>query len=291
MKKPPLTLIILTCFLLALPLGGFALDLTVTGGLGNVNFDPASQESLGSGAFSPSDLYPLGQIRVDWDYSEVIRCGAAFERDPLLRNMISTNVEFITGPVRLDMGPFMGVFNTDNDDITPGISAAASLEIPGILFGAVKVSSTIGAGLTMPGDYIQEGGEMTLGFWVPHVIASLSITSRGFTEQLTEALVTRDEHIRYQLGAEVFSKNVPYTVHIDMGYQSLRRSYITGTVQTDELRSIYAGFEAIFAVLPSIKLILGAEAPIYSWGKAPLKAPPQTTFMYRAHTGVSLSFF
>jgi hypothetical protein len=283
--------LILTGFLLALPLGGFALDITVTGGLGNVNFDPKSQESLGQGVFSPSALYPLGQLRVDWDYSEAIHCGAAIERDPLLRNMISTNVGFTTGPVRLDMGPFMGVFNTSNDNITPGISAAAGLELPGIIFGSFKVSSTIGAGVKKPGDYIQEGGEITLGFWAPHVIAALSVTSRGFTEQLTEALVTMDERIRYQMGVDVFAKNVPYTVHIDMGYQSLKRSYIAGAVQTDELRSIYAGFEAVFTVRPSIKLILGAEAPIYSWGQAPMKAPPPTTVLFRAHTGVSLSFF
>jgi hypothetical protein len=289
MKIPRL---ILTGLLLALPLGGSALDLTVTGGLGNAQFDPKSQESLGPEVFSPSGPYPLGQIRVDWDYSEAIHCGAAIERDLLLRNMISANVAFTTGPVRLDMGPFMGVFNTGNDDITPGISVAASLEIPGIVFGSFKVSSTIGAGVSMPGDYIQEQEEITLGFWAPHIIAALSITSRGFTERVTEALTTRDNQIRYQLGADVFAKNVPYTVHIDMGYQSLKRSYITGgPVQTDELRSIYAGVEAAFAIQPSIKLILGAETPIYSWGQAPLRAPSSNTVLYRAHTGVSLSFF
>jgi hypothetical protein len=288
MKIPRLIIIPL---LLSLPLGGFALDLTVTGGLGNAAFDGGRRESLGEGVFSPSPLYFLGQIRVDWDYSDVISFSAALERDPLLRNRISTNVGFTTGVIRLDMGPFMGVFNTKKDGTTAGISTAASLEIPGILFASVKVASTIGAGIKVTGDYIQESGEINLGFWVPHVVTTLSVKNKGFTEQAADNLIIMDEQIRYQLGADVFAKNIPYTVHIDMGYQSLKRSYISSApAKTDELKSIYAGFEAVFTARPFVKLILGAEAPIYSWGQAPLKAPPMSTLMFRVHTGVSLSF-
>jgi hypothetical protein len=282
---------VLLGLLLGLPLGGFSLDLTLKGGLGNMNFDPERREALGEGVFSPSGIYPLGQIRIDWEYSGTMNFSAAFERDPLLRNTIGANVGFTTGVIRLDMGPFMGFFNTPGDTMTPGISTAINLEIPGRVFASVKVASTIGAGLKVQGGYVQESGEISLGFWVPYVVVTLGVKNRGFTEQITDNLVIMDEQIRYQFGADVFAKNVPYTVHIDMGYQSLKRSYVTPEpVATDELKSIFVGFEAVFTIRPFTRLILGAESPLYSWGEAPLKAPPINTPLFQAHAGVSLSF-
>jgi hypothetical protein len=189
--------------------------------------------------------------------------------------------------LRLEFGPFVGLFNTGERIISPGIAAALGLEFPGILFGSLKGASTIGSLALFPGDFIQETGEIAVGFWVPYAVCTLSIDTKSFTERKTDELLVKDEHTRYQFRADVFTKNVPYTIRVDLGYQSLKRSYSpegSGS-ETDELKSVYAGFEGTYRIVPAFQLILGAEMPVYIWGEKPLKGPERKTFMYQFHAG------
>jgi hypothetical protein len=261
----------------------FGLDFRLAGGLGNLAFDKDREQALGAETFE-SVKYPFGLVRLEGDYSDIISFDVGFEMDPILRNRITTNISFNTDYIRLDIGPFMGAFNTKEKIINPGISSTLTLEIPGILSGSVSAASTLGAAVNTPGDYLQEMGEIALGFWIPHVICTLSLQSKAFTEQADTDLVTKDERIRYQLRADVFSKNVPYTVYVDMGYQSLKRSYITSVTDTDEYKSIYTGFEATLRLNSFFKLILGAEMPVYSWAEKPLTKPGKSLF-FQAHAG------
>jgi hypothetical protein len=264
----------------------FGLDFRVAGGLGNLAFDKDRTGPLGSETFE-FVYHPFGLVRLEGDYSDIISFDAGFEMDPILRNRIITNISFNTDYVRFDIGPFMGAFNTEEKIINPGIGSTLTLELPGIIFGSVSAASTLGAAVNARGDYLQEAGEIALGFWIPHVICTLSLQSRAFTEKAEGDLVIKDERLRYQLRADVFAKNVPYTVYVDIGYQSLKRSYtniIAGQTDTDEFKSIYTGFEATFRLNSFFKLILGAEMPVYSWPEKPLKKPDRGLF-FQAHTG------
>ncbi|MDR2109952.1 MAG: hypothetical protein LBP32_01450 [Spirochaetaceae bacterium] len=276
--------------MLLLPAMVFALDLTVVGGLGNMAFDTDRTGSLGAQnqAFQVN-YFPFGQVRLAGDYSNFISFAAAFERDPVLRNRVTTDFGLNIGYFRLNVGPFMGPFNTREKIITPGLTAGLTLEIPGIFFGSIAAGSTIGTTLRTPGEYLQQTGEITLGFWLPHVISALSVNLRSFSEQEGGDLVIQDELVRYQFSAEVFTKNVPYTVHIDMGYQTLERSYSSAAQSdSDKLKSVFLGFESYVRLNPFVKLILGAEMPVYSWGEKPLRNPH--TVIFQAHTGVLITF-
>jgi hypothetical protein len=277
-----------------IPQAAFGLDIRIAGGFGNLAFDKDGTGSLGlRDETFDSAKYPFGLVRLEGDYSDIISFDAGFELDPILRNRITTNISFYTSYIRFDIGPFMGLFNTEGKIINPGISSVLTLEIPGILFGSVSAASTLGASVSTRGDYLQESGGIALGFWIPYVICTLSLESKAFTEQADQNLVTKDERMRYQLRADVFKKNVPYTVYVDIGYQSLKRSYTTTTIvttpaaipgnadtitsvtvtDTDEFKSIYTGFEATLRMNSFLKLILGAEMPVYSWAEKPLKKP------------------
>jgi hypothetical protein len=277
--------------LLIVPGTVFTVDLTIRGGAGNMAFDPEETASLGGRGegFSPRP-YPIALVQAAGEYSSLISYSMAIERDPILRNRLTTNFGFTLGFIRLDVGPFMGFFNSWERIITPGISAGVTLEWPGILFGALGAGSTIGSGIRSYGDYTQETGSAVLGFWVPHVVNTLGVNLKRFTKQVDDTLITEDEWLRYHLRAEVFTKNVPYTVLVDMGYQTLKRSYFTPLqTETDTLKSVFLGFETTFRINSIVKIILGAEMPVYSWGEASLKNP-RDVVLYQAHTGIVLTF-
>jgi hypothetical protein len=265
-----------------------ALDLRVAGGAGNTFFDPERTSTLGStgSRFEPF-LSPFGLVSVEGEYSDVVDYRASFDRDPVLGNRILANMGFNFSFLKLEIGPFAGLFNTENRVIRPGVTAALEIDYPGILFGSLKGSSTIGSPVLFSGDFIQETGDLAFGFWVPHVICTFSINHKSFTERKSDELLVKDELTRYQFRADVFTKNVPYTIRIDMGYQSLKRLYAPagGGSDTDEFKSVFAGFEGTYRVLPSLQLILGMEMPVYFWGEKPLKGPERPVFMYQFHAG------
>ncbi|MDR1375164.1 MAG: hypothetical protein LBJ24_09355 [Treponema sp.] len=278
-----------SCFVLAGILlclsPALAVDLTIKGGAGNMAFDQDRTSFLDDKRFE-ANYFPFGLVQLDGVYADFINYRIGFDRDPVLRNRLITNISFNFEYVHLDIGPFIGPFNNRDRVITPGISAGLTAEWPGVLFGRLTAGSTIGAGLNDNGDYIQQHGEIALGFWVPHVINTLSVSLRSFTEQ-TGGQRIEDRRTRCQYAAEVFSKNVPYTVHIDMGYQTLERSYSAGG--TDTLKSVFLGFETAVRINPVVKALLGAEMPIYSWGEKPLRNSGGTA-LFQAHTGLVLSF-
>jgi hypothetical protein len=277
--------------LLIVPGTVFSLDLTLKGGAGNWSFDKDGVTSLGSaeGKFGPN-WYSLGLIRISGDYSDLISYGAAIERDPILRNRISTDFGLNFSFIHLNIGPFMGILNSRDRIINPGISVGLAMEWPGIPFGSVRAGSTLGAGLDDPGDYTQETGEMALGFWLPHVINTLSVSYKRYREQSNIILATRDEQLRYQYTAEVFSKNVPYTVEIDMGYQILKRAYNAFFLtDTDTLKSVFLGLETTIRINPILTILLGGEIPVYSWGEKPMRNPGNA-LLFQAHTGFIISF-
>jgi hypothetical protein len=276
--------------LLLVPVYTFALDLKVSGGLGNNVFSPGARAPLGEGQFSPS-YFPLALVDLRGNFSNMIGFAVTFERDPILRNRINAGVGIDTDYLHLDIGPFIGVFNAAEKPLNPGITAALGLKIPGIIFGSVTAASTIGNSLVKPGDYTQEWGEVSLGTWIPYVLGAVTINMSGFTERISMDLIRKDERVRYQLDADVFAKNVPYAIYIDMGYQTLKRMYIgADQIQTDELRSIYVGFEAVFTISPVFSILAGLEMPAYTWGAPPLKGPPINTPLFQTHAGVVISF-
>ena len=269
-----------------------ALEIEIKGGAGNMAFDDEAENALvTSGQDYVPRHFPVAQINIKGDYSELLDFSFRFERSPLLRSralgLIGLNLKY----GRFEIGPLIGIFNTKEQPLSAGISGGIVLQYPGIIFGALRASSTLASPLSISGDHIQSDGEAVIGFWVPNVICSTSVNIKNFTCLMSDELLTRDTHIRYQVSADVHSKNVPYTVRVDMGYQTLSRSYRSmGSTKTDELKSVYAGFEGTWRIIPSLRFILGLEMPLYSWTGAPLKKYDPKMVLYQVQTGVILTF-
>jgi hypothetical protein len=265
----------------------YALDLRVLGGMGNLSFDPGREAAVGAGARIGPSIYPLGAVSLDGKFSEIADFSFTYERDPLLKNRLLANLGVQFGAAKLDFGPFLGLFNGGGQFLNPGVTAALGFEFPGIIFGSLEAASSIGSLAALPGEYLQQTGEIALGFWVPYVVCTLSVNTRAFTQRKSDTLVIKDEATRYQFRADMFTKNVPYTVYIDLGYQSLKRSYAPSgsPSEGDELKSLYAGFELTYQFVPAFRMLLGAEMPVYAWGEHPLKGPERSVFLYEFRAG------
>ena len=265
--------------------GLHALDITVIGGVGNMSFDTASENPLGSGEFK-GNFYPLVRLTVSDQISDSIGCSATLERDPVLRNTLSCDMIIESGFLKLSVGPLFGLFSTWQTPVKPGISAGICFEFPGIIFIDLKGGASFGT-IREKGDYTMELSRIALGFWLPNLVNTISITNHRFTMAKTSSLTTEDELFRVCNRIDIYAKNIPYTISIDMGYQSLKRSY-DGTANGEDLiRAVFLGFETAITIKPSFIFHLGAEVPVYIWGKEPLTRADKH-WCFQAFTGFTI---
>jgi len=295
MRKTVFTLLILGCVLSSRL---FALDLELTGGLGNLAFDKSRTTALSNanvaGAFSPQ-LFPLALVRLSGDYRS-LTWNMGFQRDPLVRNRLFGNLRADLGNFFIEAGPVIGIFNSSKLPLNPGISAALGFAVPGIVFVRADGSSTLGSAMDITGSYFQNTGDLSAGFWVPHVICSLNLDAKNYSSREKANLLVTDALIRYFFRADVYTKNVPYTIRLDLGFQKLSRYYATEKIdsnnnfvkdtETDDFKSVFLGVEGTYTFNSAFRLLLGAEMPVYSWGGRPMKDPPKSAFLFEAHAGI-----
>ena len=301
MKKTLFTLLILCCILapriFSNPLRG--MDLELIGGLGNLAFDQGQKTALSGdpsdpGAFDPQ-YFPLLSARLSGE-SEGFTYSFGFERDPIMRNSLFATVKVEQEYFFVEAGPFFGLFNSSKLPVNPGISTGLGLMIPGKVFIEAKGSSTLAfISMENKGNYSQYAGEVGVGFWVPYVICSLNLSIQNFALREQADLLIEDEAVRYFFRANVHTKNVPYTIRVDLGYQSLRRVYTTWTVdsgaivkksETDEYKSLFVGLEGSYTFSPALKFLLGGEMPVYSWPVRPMQDPPKGSKLFMLRAGV-----
>ena len=291
MKKVSFSVLILGCIL---SFKGFSLDLELIGGLGNLAFDQdlSSALSYQGKAFDP-ELFPLVLARFSGEYMD-LHYNAGFERGPLVRNRLFVNLKLERDYFSIELGPFMGLFNSLSPLLNPGLSAGLSGGVPGIVFARINGSSTLGGITDIPGSYSQSTADISAGFWAPYAICSLNMSIRNFTFRQQNRLI-EDELTRYFFSTDVYTKNVPFTIKIDLGYQSLTRSYnskeVSGTKivnksETDAYKSVFIGLEGTYTFSPKLKFLLGGEMPVFSWGERPMKDPSKSTLLFQARAGV-----
>ncbi len=274
------------CFLLPAFVVG-ALDLETTGSFSNLSFDTARTSSLGTADFEGAYDYGANIVASE-RIGNNLSFSAGFEREPITKNIVFTRVGFDADFIRLSVGPFFGPFNADGSVLTSGLSTTLRLELPGVGFGSFRSDSTIGAGLAAPGDYVQEKSVLALGFWVPNAVVTGTMASNAFTYQSGASTLTVDESVRYECSVDAFKKGVPYTIKVTAAYETLSRSYINTTAETedtDELGLALIGFETTVRIKETFRLKMGMEAALYAWGIGTLGSPDTSTFLYRAWAG------
>ncbi|WP_304224266.1 hypothetical protein [Gracilinema caldarium] len=268
----------------------FALDISLEGSLGNMVFDTSRVTALSDGNQPFAELlYISGTAKLEQPIADSALFAVIFNRDPILRNSLYTTVSFDTGYAKIAVGPFFGLFNAASSLITSGLSTTLTMTLPGVLYGTFRSDTTIGAGITVPGDYVQQRSEMAFGVWGPNTLTSFRLSTKTFTLKQTASLTTVDSVTNYDMVTEVFKKNVPYTAIITLGYQSLKRSYISASTSIDELAALMIGMNATFRFSDAFKIMGGARSPLYAWGVGSLKSPASTAVLYEGIIGIVIS--
>ena len=272
------------------------MEIEIIGGWGNLSYDQTRTSPLSADAgeaFDPQ-IFPLVLLRFSGELKG-LAFNTGFERGPMVKNRLFANVKMDLDYFYFEAGPFLGLFNSPKLPVNPGISATLGLKIPGVIFAQAKGSSTLAfIPMEKRGMHSQYSGELGIGFWVPYVVCSFNTGRENFSQRERTNLLIEDELARYFFRADVYTKNVPYTIRVDLGYQNLSRSYTSpetdGTDivyrgQSDEFKSLYMGLEGIFSIDPGLRLFLGGEMPVYSWAVRPMKDPPKSQMLYQARFG------
>ena len=280
---------VIFCFLLAFMIlisPVFSLDLKFIGGFGNLSFDSDQKSplSIDEERFTPN-FFPLAIVELS-DGFNIVSYNVGFDRSPILRNRLYANIRADWQYFHIHGGPFVGLFNSMGLPVSPGLSAGLGFTVPGIIFVEAAGSSTIGILMDKTDNYFQRSGDISAGFWVPYVICSLNLYLRNFAYRDNSDLLIEDLATRYFFRADVYTKNMPFTICVDLGFEKLSRSYTYSDTDTDELKSVYMGLEGNFSLHPAVKMLLGAHIPVYSWAVRPMGDPPKKSFLFQAWAGV-----
>src|SRR6056297_1416529 len=269
----------------------FSVDLTTLAHGGNILFDKDSKTLEDS--ISGTDYFYGVSIFGKQEIDENITLHAGFKYDPILRYTTYTTVEFSRDFYQIAVGPFFGTFNSWNPIMKSGISTSIRFDYPGVAFASLRSDSSIAARFTKSGDYMQEHNKISVGYYIPHAICSLNLTTKRYVSQQTETLEVDDSFTEYSFEVDIFQKNVPVRVLLSFAYQQLERIY---PISTNSLNSIVIGTDFRIEVSPKVTPLARIDSNVYSFGKAgddSLSLPDSGVGMYlfRSELGAEIHFY
>jgi hypothetical protein len=286
--------------LLVLPAGiSGALDVTTLYHMGNLGFERDAEKPTGE--FEGTDytygLSVFGNHRID----DSLTLEAGLMYDPILRKTVQTRFEYSHNFFRIGVGPFLGVFNTPGTVLKSGISTSVHLEYPGKIFTSLRSDSTISSRFTDKGDYLQEFNKITVGYYVPHAICSLNLTTKRFVTQKTGDLEVDTSFDEYSFDVDIFQKNVPLRLLLSFAFQHTDRIYSTDTATArNALNSLVLGTRFEVSASRRLTLIADVDHNIYSFGsekdasgsESPISMPEKGLglYLFQARIGGTWSF-
>lgn len=291
MKRISLLLALILCISLQ---SLFGLDVTTLVHGGNITFDKESTavQSELSGTDYSYGLSIFGTQEID----ENITLQAGFKYDPVLRYTTYTRFEFSRDFYQIAVGPFFGIFNSWNPIMKSGISTSIRFDYPGVAFASFRSDSSIAARFTKSGDYMQEHNQLSAGYYIPHAICSLNLTTKRYVTQQTDTIEVDDSFTEYSFDVDIFQKNVPVRVLLSFAYQQLERIYSTGAADTEnQLNSLVFGTRFRIEVSPKMTLLAQIDSSVYSFGTAgtdslSLPSTGLGMYLFRSELGAEVHF-
>ena len=243
-------------------------------------------------SFTGLDYFAGGSLFVIHRAADNVSVEAGFLRDDILRSLIYTEIEYQLEYFRLGLGAFLGAFNSPGTLLKSGITTSIGLELPGIAFVRFRSDTSIGGRLVQTGDYLQERSDIAVGFYVPHVICSLNVESKSFTQKRAANLEVVDSLTVYSFKTDIYQKNLPFRILLTFGYQSLDKTYLDGLATPPHtLNSIILGTRLDLNVTRALALIFSLDSSVYTFGQQQLLGvsnPGPGGYLFRAVAGFSL---
>lgn len=254
--------------------------------IGNLDF---ARERPSTATTLPGDEYIWGvTVTGNQELGNGLGIDLSYTDDPTLRHIGYTRVRYSDQFFSITVGPFFGLFNSPSSILQSGLTTSVSLFLPGVARLTLRTDTSLGARLSVEGDYIQELSEISVGFFLPNVLPTLSLTTKRFTER-TAAGEQIDLFTQYALETDIFQKNVPYRVVLLFAFQNNSRQFIEETTSIHSYGSIVLGLETTVELFRAVNLIADLDSSVYTFGReALLGQTNSSTFLFRLSTGVSL---
>jgi hypothetical protein len=254
---------VLAAVLLALWGAAAAGALELTALAGTVSFKPDIGASSGGGPLA--SWHFIGNLGVSQEFGSNFNFDVNLEHHPLLLNRVIARIGFASEYLSLSGGGYLGALNSPISAVSPGITFEAEAAKQGIIFGNFRFDTVLGADpLGSSGSYAQEHTKLRAGFWVPNVIVSLNALSWIYRENRESAIVT-NKWVQYFFSADVYKKNVPYRIRVDLGYETLTWDISRSSGDKYVFKALFVGAEYYCRFNPAISITVGAEVPVYSW--------------------------
>lgn len=287
----------LTCAIAAILLSTAVsgLEIGLEGKISNIGFPWAQVDptAVTITQFPVDQLFWGAKVFLSDTIAENLYIYANFDMDPVLRNSLSATIEYRMNFLRISAGPIFGLFNSPTTFLKSGLASRIELEWPGLGVFKAESNSSLGGGLQVAGDFLQESSDFMLGVYIGNTICSANVISKKFQYQVSPVTVTSDVLTEYSFKADIFKKNVPYNILMTIGYRSLTKSFVISDIQTnDTLGAAIIGAKVTVAPFKQLKLIADMEGAVYSLGLENLanRSPAMTSFIFKAGIGVSWSF-
>ncbi len=282
--------LILSIALLLIAANSFSLELSSSFGWDNSSFDQSRTSTFGasSGRFSPK-----GQLVWNVGMHETLNENAWVQievaRSPITKDKVKALFGLDYTMVSVSAGPILSPFITEEKILGAGLASDLNFRFPGIAFIQVANETSLGAGLTLKGDYFQSNSRLELGFGLPNVILSGRIDLDEIIIKKGSDLITNDRKTHYQLISSFFKKNIPYTLQVRLGYRHLIRAIsIAGVEAKDTLHCVSIGLGGNIDIHPRISVFADGEAFLSPWTSGSMRKPANSTFLYSASGGIRL---
>lgn len=267
--------------------GAFSIDFTILGDGGNLLF--AADRGAAATDFPVNQFFYAGSLTATQEVNDQLGLELQFARDPILKNIATTELFYRADFFTIGVGPFFGLFNSRAALIQTGIRSSVRLNLGSVAYVSFGSANSIGGRLVDVGDYIQEASEARLGFYTPNALPSLFLTSERYTEQQAGGEVSR-ARTRYGLQVDLFQKNTPYTIVVTLGYQDLTNTYPGSPRISHRLNSLTVGVRLDLTLLPGFTYLLDLDSSLYSFGGEQLAGLTiAENYLFRLQTGLSFS--
>ena len=290
MKRAIFSILFIITFLI--PAAG--MEISTLFHISDISFDKTDTAPVSSfsGTYYPWGISIFGSDEISDEMS--LKAGVFY--DPILRYTTYTLFEYQHSFFKLGVGPFFGLFNTAETIMKSGISTSVRVELPGIMFASLRADSSIGSRFIKVGDYLQEFNEISVGYYFPNAICSVSLISKSFVTKQEATLEVDDSFTEYAFKVDIFQKNVAFRALLSFAYQTLTRTYLdtdSSLTYENKLNSLILGTNFTFKIADGFELITNLESNVYSFGYNDDTALTLATsfpgvFLFRLTTGVSI---
>jgi hypothetical protein len=187
-----------------------------------------------------------------------------FERDPLLMNRIMARVKGDWAVFGFEAGGFLGLFNPDQEILSPGVSLVVKTYLwDGFVTAQVRFDSALGRALNGPGDFLQDMYEAQAAVKYGWFTFDARGSYRTFVRGTRGRVRVTSDWLKIGGGVTLAVSDFPFELGLAGGYQVLTLQYPFEDDPLDySYDNIFAGFNMRFRLPRNIELFFDLELPV-----------------------------